>query len=144
MKTSLLMKCLLSATVLYAAGTGIAAAHDFDRGWRNYPPPHHVVRNYNYVYYPSHQVYYSPDHRAWYWTNGRGWETGSRLPYFVNVGTRLGGVPIVLRSATPYVEHVYVEQTYGRPWRDRHGWHQERRYEREWREERRDHHHHWR
>ncbi|MCH8622989.1 hypothetical protein [Undibacterium sp. TS12] len=142
MKTSQFFKCALSAAILFAASSTVLA-HDYDGRWHRpapYPAPYEVVRNYNYIYYPAQQIYYSPDFGAWYWANGRGWETSTSLPYFLNVDLRYGGVPIVLRSPRPYVEHVYVEQTWGRPWRDSHIARQE------WREERREHHHHhyWR
>ncbi|MFZ6641836.1 hypothetical protein ACO0LL_19005 [Undibacterium sp. TC4M20W] len=152
MKATQFIKGLLSAAsalLICAATANTALAHDAyvrDYRWHPAPPVHQVVRSYNYVYYPSQQVYYAPAQRNWYWANGGAWQSGSRLPYGVNVDMRIGGVPVVLSSPRPYVEHVYVEQNYGRPWRDRHGWHQERRYEREWREERRERHHdhYWR
>ena len=142
MKATQLIKGLLSAAsalLICAAAASSALAHDNyvrDYRWHPAPPVHQVVQ----------QVYYAPAQRNWYWANGGAWQSGSRLPYGVNVDMRIGGVPIILSSPRPYVEHVYVEQHYGRPWRDRHGWHQERRYEREWREERRERHHdhHWR
>ena len=147
MSNSTLIKCMLSAAIVCAASANVASAHDYDGrsyGWHPVPPPvRHVVRNYNYVYYPSHQVYYAPAERNWYWANGGGWSTGSSLPYGFNLDMRVGGVPIVLSSPRPYVEHVYVEQRYGRPWRDSHRWQAERRYEHQWREERHEHYHGW-
>lgn len=144
MKPISLIKCLASAMVLYSATAGAALAHDFDgrwHEWRPAPAPYEVVHNYNYVYYPSQQVYYSPDNGAWYWSNGRGWVSGFNLPYSFRVDLRNGGVPVVLRSPRPYVEHAYVEQTYGRPWREGMDWRRERHAEREWREDRHEHHH---
>ncbi|MBI1770936.1 MAG: hypothetical protein HYR68_00950 [Burkholderiales bacterium] len=146
MKASQLIKGLLStlsALLICAASANTVFAHDVyvrDHRWHPAPPVHQVVRSYNYVYYPFQQVYYGPAQRNWYWANGGAWQSGNRLPYGVNVDMRIGGVPIVLSSPRPYVEHVYVEQNYGRPWRDRHSWH------REWREERHERHHghHWR
>ena len=145
MKSTLLSKLLLAAALVCGVSAQAAYAHDrYDNGWRPAPPAPHVVRSYNYVYYPAQQVYYSPAQRNWYWANGRGWEVGSRLPYGVNLNVNVGGIPIVLRSDRPYVEHVYVEQTYGRPWRSHNEWQRERHHE--WREDRREyrHHHDWR
>ncbi|MFZ3003580.1 MAG: hypothetical protein WA071_24915 [Undibacterium umbellatum] len=144
MKLSQLFKGLLATLVICSASTSTVFANDAygrEHRWHPAPPVHHVARNYNYVYYPSHQVYYAPAQGSWYWANGRGWETGRRLPYGLNLDVRVGGVPIVLSSPRPYVEHVYVEQTYGHPLRDRHEWRHGRRHEREWREERRERHH---
>ena len=149
MKASQLIKGLLSALLICAASANTVFAHDVhvrDHRWHPAAPARQVVRSYNYVYYPSHQVYYAPAQGNWYWANGGSWQSGSRLPYGVNLNVNVGGVPVVLSSPRPYVEHVYVEQNYGRPWRDRHGWQHDRHHGREWREERRERHHdhHWR
>lgn len=141
MRHTNLSKFFLAGLLVVAGGS--ATAHD--HGWVERPYyPREVVRNYNYVYYPAQQVYYSPDNGNWFWASGAGWQVGARLPYFMNVDLRYGGVPVVLGSARPYAEHVYVERTYGAPWREHHDWERDRheRHEwREWREERREHHH---
>ncbi|MFZ6816545.1 hypothetical protein ACO0K3_18905 [Undibacterium sp. Rencai35W] len=134
MRITTSIKFLAIGTLLLSAGiSGTAAAHDWDRGdWR--PQPYYtreVIRNYNYVYYPAQQVYYAPDSGYWYWANGASWQFGNRLPGYFNIDLQFGGVPVVLRSERPYVEHVYVEQVYGRPWRDRYyprGYYEQRDY----------------
>jgi hypothetical protein len=74
---------------------------------------------YRYVYYPAQQVYYAPDQQAWFWMSGDSWQFGAALPGQIRVAAS-SGVPVVLHSERPYVEHAYVEQHYGRPWRDKH------------------------
>lgn len=75
------------------------------------------AQQYNYVYYPAQQVYYSPQEQMWFWMNGSNWSFGVNLPAQIRVSA---GVPIVLGSSRPYVEHRYVEEQYGRPWREKH------------------------
>ena len=77
------------------------------------------VHEYRYVYYPAQQVYYAPEQQLWFWMNGGDWQVGVNLPlqYRSNVSS---GVQVVLQSDRPYVEHAYVEERYGRPWRDKH------------------------
>ncbi|SNT16355.1 hypothetical protein SAMN06265795_115128 [Noviherbaspirillum humi] len=77
-------------------------------------------RQYNYVYYPAQQVYYAPDTRSWFWLNGGSWQVGVNLPVQFQ-GYVTSGVPVVLQTERPYTQHVYVEQNYGRPWREQHG-----------------------
>lgn len=57
--------------------------------------------------------------QIWFWINGGSWSFGVNLParFQTNISD---GVTITLGSARPYVEHVYVEEHYGRPWRDKH------------------------
>lgn len=78
------------------------------------------VREYKYVYYPAQQVYYAPATRSWFWLNGGNWQVGVNLPTQFQVAVGSGSVPVVLHSDRPYVEHVYVEEHYGRPWREKH------------------------
>ena len=129
------------ASVLTAGIWQIAEAHDHGWGrWHHDRYEAEPVRNYNYIYYPSRQVYFSPQSQTWYWTDGRRWEANNRLPYFINIDARFGGIPVVLSSPQPYVYHQYVEQNYGRPWREREAWRSDRHEEHEWRERRRHHH----
>ena len=76
-------------------------------------------REYQYVYYPERQVYYAPATQTWFWLNGGNWQVGINLPQQYHVYPA-EGVPVVLQSSRPYVEHVYVEERYGRPWREKH------------------------
>lgn len=92
-----------------------------------------VVREYSYIYYPAYQVYYAPQQQMWFWMNGGNWQFGASLPLaYARYSYATGGVSVMLHSDRPYVEHAYVEQTYGRPWREKHrhadhgDWHHER------------------
>jgi len=144
--------CLIASGIL-ASLPSAAQAHDryvpVYQG-RGYAP---AVSAYQYIYYPHQQVYFSPLRRQWFWSNAGAWQSAAYLPSYISIDTRLGGVPISLRSERPYFDHVYVERNYGRPWREshtyrtyyggRHGaWradrHEERREERrdDWREHR--------
>lgn len=76
-------------------------------------------REYQYVYYPAQQVYYAPETRMWFWLTGGNWQVGVNLPQQYRAYA-YSGVPVVLHSPRPYVEHVYVEEHYGRPWREKH------------------------
>jgi hypothetical protein len=67
--------------------------------------------------------------------NGAGWQFGVNLPAQYRVYAD-DGVQVMLRSSRPYVEHAYVEEHYGRPWRERH-----RHDHRDHRERHEDHHH---
>jgi len=92
------------------------------------PPPwapahgHRVkeVREYQYVYYPAQRAYYAPETHTWFWLNGGNWQFGMNLPGELQIGLDVGGVPVVLHSNRPYTEQVYVEENYGRPWREAH------------------------
>jgi hypothetical protein len=92
------------------------------------PPPwapaygHRVkeAREYSYVYYPVQRAYYAPETHTWFWLNGANWQFGMNLPSQLQVDIDIGGVPVVLHSKRPYAEHVYVEEQYGRPWREAH------------------------
>jgi len=145
MKALLLKKLLISLAVAGSSLMAVnASAHDRYSPVQVYSRPA-PVQFYDYVYYPSHQVYFSPRARTWYWSEGRHWRSGVRLPFGININ--LGGVPIQLRSALPYYDHIYVEQRYGRPWRSaHHDYYRDRRdfddrYERHDRHDR-DHRHH--
>lgn len=145
---NLSIKKFLQAGLLISAAYGsLASAHDHGRNWdRDWTPqpyqreyqreyPRETVRNYNYTYYPAQQVYFSPSNNNWFWASSGGWQMGARLPAYLNVDLRFGGVPVALRSDRPYVQHDYVESSYGRPWRESHeyrrdyGRHHERQYE---------------
>lgn len=78
------------------------------------------IRAYDFVYYPSHQVYFSPRTRLWFWNVGGSWRSDYAPPYRFNLDFRLAGIPISLRSRVPYYEHVFVDQYYGRPWKFNH------------------------
>jgi hypothetical protein len=117
----------LNHAILYAAlvaGLGAGAPAQAD------PPPwapahgHRAKqeREYRYVYYPAQQVYYAPDQQVWFWMNGGNWQVGVNLPMQYRSGAG-SGVQVVLNSERPYVEHAYVEEHYGRPWRKEHGGH---------------------
>lgn len=80
------------------------------------PPP---VREYRYTYYPAQQVYYAPQDHMWFWLSGKNWQAGVTLPTYYRPYVS-DGVPVVLNNPRPYVEHVYVEDRYGRPWREKH------------------------
>jgi hypothetical protein len=77
-------------------------------------------RSYRYVYYPAQQVYFAPDQNVWFWMSGGSWQFGVNLPARYQVYAT-SGVPVVLATERPYREHVYVEEQYGRPWREKHG-----------------------
>ncbi|MET3137316.1 hypothetical protein AAKU61_001670 [Undibacterium sp. GrIS 1.2] len=121
---NMLAKSLALGVLVVGAGiSGTASAQDRDwnrGGWHQPQYRHEVVHNYNYVYYPAQRVYYSPNNGNWFWANGGNWQAGARLPGYLNVDLRLGGVPVVLGSDRPYMQHAYVEQTYGQPWRTAH------------------------
>lgn len=115
------MKSQYAALLLTAAlGIGANPAQADPPPWA--PAHGHRAKEahtYPYVYYPAQQVYYSPQDQVWFWMNGGNWQVGVNLParYEVRSST---GVSISLTSARPYVEHVYVEEQYGRPWRQEH------------------------
>ena len=79
-----------------------------------------AARQYQYVYYPAQQVYYAPASQSWFWLHGGNWQVGVSLPAQFQPYVQ-AGVPVTLHSPRPYVEHRYVEQHYGRPWREKHG-----------------------
>jgi len=89
-----------------------AAAH----GKRARQEQQYQERGSRYVYYPTQQVYYSPEQQLWYWTNGGAWQFGVALPAQYNIHTS-AGVAVTLDAARPYILHEYVEEHYGRPWR---------------------------
>lgn len=74
---------------------------------------------YRYVYYPAQQVYYSPEQQIWFWMNGGNWQFGVNLPLQYRVQTATG-ISVTLDASRPYVQHAYVEEQYGRPWREQH------------------------
>lgn len=129
----------LLLTITFAAGLGAALPAYAD------PPPwapahgHRAkkVREYRYVYYPQQQVYYAPANNTWFWMNGGHWQFGIHLPLQYRGVASYGGVPVVLQSNRPYVQHVYVERTYGRPWREKH-----RKHKKDKHRDRHGHHHH--
>lgn len=112
---------ILFALAACAAGIGLCAPAFAD------PPPwapahgHRAKqqREYQYVYYPARQVYYAPATQTWFWLSGGNWQVGVNLPQQYRAYTT-DGVQVVLQSGRPYVEHVYVEEHYGRPWREKH------------------------
>jgi hypothetical protein len=116
-------KHILIAAAAMTMGIGMPAQAD--------PPPwapahgrrakemREEMREYRYVYYPAQRVYYAPDQQVWFWMSGANWQFGVNLPMQYRTYAT-GGVPVVLHSSRPYVEHVYVEEHYGRPWREKH------------------------
>jgi len=104
------------ATFITMAWSGIAQAHTPYHDTRAYP---NVRLEHQFIYYPKGQFYYSPSHQVWYWFDGYRWQNSYALPHDLQVNIRLGGIPISLRSESPYREHHYVESYYGRPWRAR-------------------------
>jgi hypothetical protein len=144
MTNHLFRKLLISIALVGVSAHALNAnAHDRYSPVQVYSRPA-PVQFYDFVYYPSHQVYFSPRARTWYWSEGAHWRSGGRLPFGIDLN--LGSIPIQLRSALPYYDHVYVEQRYGRPWRmthhDRYDYRERRdfdsRYERHDRYNRRD------
>lgn len=80
------------------------------------------AREYRYVYYPAQQVYYAPEQQLWFWMSGDNWQFGVNLPTRYRADAT-AGVQVVLHSDHPYQEHAYVEERYGRPWRESHEHH---------------------
>lgn len=115
------MKSQYAALLLSAAlGIGANPAQADPPPWA---PAHghraREARAYPYVYYPAQQVYYSPQDQVWFWMNGGNWQVGVNLPARYEVRNS-AGVSISLDSPRPYVQHVYVEEQYGQPWRKEH------------------------
>ncbi|MES2047769.1 MAG: hypothetical protein V4447_05175 [Pseudomonadota bacterium] len=113
---------ILTAFVIGSGFSLPSFAHDRYRDqaqvWRAAPVYQQDIRAYDYVYYPSQQVYFSPSNNNWFWLGGNGWQVSTRLPNHINLDLRFGGVPISLHSERPYFEHAFVERSYGRPWRE--------------------------
>ena len=113
---------ILSALVIASGFCLPSFAHDRYRyqvqEWRAAPVYPQEIRTYDYIYYPSQQVYFSPSSNNWFWAGGNGWQISTRLPNYLNLDLRAGGVPISLHSERPYFEHDFVERSYGRPWRE--------------------------
>lgn len=121
MKKQITALLALSALTIIAAEPAFADPPPWAHGHRTREvvEVRPVVQEYRYVYYPARQVYYEPQQKIWFWMNGGSWQFGLNLPvqYRAYISS---GVPVVLHSNRPYTEHVYVEQTYGRPWRAKH------------------------
>lgn len=116
---------IAAATIALGMGIGMPAQADPPpwapaHGARAKQKEHREEREYRYVYYPAQQVYYAPEKNMWFWMNGGSWSFGVNLPSRIQVSTNVGGIPIVLGADRPYVQHVYVEENYGRPWREKH------------------------
>ncbi|RZI40848.1 hypothetical protein EGT07_21350 [Herbaspirillum sp. HC18] len=112
------------AALLAAAAIGVCTGLPAQADPPPWAPAHghraKEVRTYRYVYYPAQQVYYAPQQNVWFWMNGGNWQFGANLPVQYRAYTT-SGVNVTLGSARPYTEHVYVEEHYGRPWREKHG-----------------------
>lgn len=81
------------------------------------PPPWAPAHGYRavqhrYIYYPRHQVYYEPQRHAWFWLDDGRWRFGASLPSGM-MQVAGPGVSVVLGTALPYEEHVYVVERYG-------------------------------
>lgn len=85
-------------------------------------------REYRYVYYPAQQIYYATEQQIWFWMNGSSWNFGVHLPAQYR-SQKSVGVPVMLLTHRPFAEHKYVEQRYGRPWREQHRKKRERRHD---------------
>lgn len=110
---------ILLATALITGLSATAHAQNYYPGQIAYSSPSiDVSSSYNYIYYPSQQVYFSPVSRLWFWNDGYSWRSHYRLPINFEVNLRLGGIPIRLNTPYPFREHVYVENYYGKPWRN--------------------------
>lgn len=113
---------ILTAVVISSGFCLPSFAHDHYRyqqqEWHAAPVYQQEARAYDYIYYPSQQVYFSPSNNNWFWVGGNGWQVSTRLPNHINLDLRFGGVPISLHSERPYFEHAFVERSYGRPWRE--------------------------
>ena len=111
---------------LIAAGIGFCASTPALADPPPWAPAHgyrakqEQARSYRYVYYPAQQVYYAPEQRLWFWMGGSGWQFGASLPVRYQPANT-SGVTLTLASSRPYTEHVYVEENYGKPWREEHG-----------------------
>lgn len=94
--------------VLFIAGMTAAIAA---------PPPHAPAHGYRakheYVYYREREIYYEPERRLWFWIDGGDWRFGASLPAYFQQFTS-GGISIQLDSDTPYTEHRYVVDHYGK------------------------------
>lgn len=120
---------LLSAALILGMGADMPAQADpppwapaHGRRAKEAPEVRTVVREYSYVYYPAQQVYYAPTQQMWFWLSGGSWQFGVHLPLeYARYSYSTGGVPVVLHSDRPFVEHTYVEERYGKPWREEHG-----------------------
>lgn len=92
------------------------------------------MREYRYIYYPAQQVYYAPESQLWFWLNDGNWQFGVNLPTQYPMYAGSSGVSVMLHSDRPYVEHVYVEEHYGRPLREKHH-HRDKDEHQEWHHE---------
>jgi hypothetical protein len=108
--TAALLVGLAVAIPAYAGPPPWAPAH----GYRAKQAP-----AYHYVYYPAQQVYYAPASGTWFWMSGGNWRFGVHLPSHYHAYTH-SGVSLTLHSGRPYVQHAYVEEHYGKPWREKH------------------------
>ena len=112
----------LTAFIICSGFSLPSFAHDHNRyqEWRPAPVYQQEITTYDYVYYPAQQMYFSPSSNNWFWLSGNGWQVSTRLPSYLNLDLRFGGIPVSLRSELPYFEHEFVESRYGRPWRSSH------------------------
>jgi hypothetical protein len=115
------MKQLVLVASLATLMTGCVVVPDQGRPTYGGPYQSGPVQQsqYRYVYYPEQQVYYSPETRNWFWMSGNAWQTGLYLPSGLRVDIS-NGVSVNLNSPRPYIQHAYVEEHYGRPWREQH------------------------
>jgi hypothetical protein len=110
-------RCTGMAALLLAAGLfSMASAHATPA----HGHPAKRVHHHKYVYYPAQQVYYAPANGAWFWLNGSTWQVGANLPVRYHGYRQHQGIPVILGTSRPYIQHVYVDKRYGRAWREKH------------------------
>jgi hypothetical protein len=119
------MKKPFALLALAAAFAGLGASLPAQADPPSWAPAHgyrakQPVHEYRYVYYPAQQIYFAPATQTWFWLNGGTWQFGINLPAQYRGYVTTDGVPVVLDTGRPYTRHAYVEEHYGRPWREQH------------------------
>ena len=109
---------LLIGLLMTLLGSLIFSANaNADNRYHRHQAAHQIKhKNYQYIYYPAHQIYYAPHTRQWYWNSGNRWQSAHYAPAYFNVNLRIGGIPIHLQTALPYQEHAYVTRQYHYAW----------------------------
>ncbi|MCZ6836148.1 MAG: hypothetical protein O7G85_10275 [Planctomycetota bacterium] len=122
-----------SIVVMTLSGCAFHRTHHVNKGSRSVPgshdravppappseapqgkPPAHAKahglrRQWNYFYYPSHEVYYAPVRELYFWIEGDGWAVGVELPdrYILLVED---GVYLELDTDRPDDHHEMVKK----------------------------------